>query len=73
MWDVTVGFMGWTSMPGTLAESEKRFDDLQSFMPFGLSVVLAGHIVHQYRDLLVVKDYVLYCLVSRESPHGPMQ
>jgi len=42
MWDVTVGFMGWTSAPGTLAESEKRFDNLQSFMPFGSSVVLAG-------------------------------
>ena len=37
-----VRFMGWTSVPGTFAENEKRWEDLQSFAPSGLSVVLAG-------------------------------
>ena len=40
--DVRVGFIGWISAPGTLAKSENRLDDLQSFMPLGLSVALAG-------------------------------
>ena len=40
--DARVGFIGWISASGTLVKSENRLDDLQSFMPLGLSVALAG-------------------------------
>ena len=40
--DVMVGFIGWTSTPGTFVESENKLEDLQSFTPLGLSVVLTG-------------------------------
>jgi hypothetical protein len=40
--DAMVGFMGWTSMPGTFVESKKRLEDRQSFMLWESSLVLAG-------------------------------
>jgi hypothetical protein len=57
-------------MPETFAESEKRFEDLQSFLLSGLSVVLADTKCNAWYDTWAVfseKTIIGMSSIGRES------
>ena len=70
-----VGFIGWTSAPGTFVKSENRLEDLQLLMPLRLSVALAGINFNAWYDIWMIfleRTATGMSSTERESQNNPL-
>ena len=73
--EAMVEFKGWTSAPRTFAESEKRLEDLQSFMPLESSAVLEGTTCNAWYDTWTIfsgRTVIGMLSIGRESRNNPL-